>query len=51
LNDTLQKIPRVRYFWYNGKKILLRGLYEMPGPDWPPVIRFDRVAQDWKISR
>ena len=51
LNDKMRKIPKVRYFWYNGKKILLGGLYEIPGSDWPPVIRFDRVEQAWKISR
>jgi glycosyltransferase involved in cell wall biosynthesis len=51
LDATLRKIPKVRFFWYNGKKILLRCLYEVPGPDWPPVIKYDRVTQNWKVER
>lgn len=51
VNAKLTEIPKVRYFWYNAKKILLRGLYEIPGPDWPPVIKYDRLSQEWKVGR
>jgi glycosyltransferase involved in cell wall biosynthesis len=50
-NDKLRQTPKVRYFWYNGKKLLLRALYDIPGPDWPPLIKFDRIAQNWKMER
>jgi glycosyltransferase involved in cell wall biosynthesis len=51
LDATLRQVPKVRFFWYNAKKILLRGLYEMPGPDWPPMIKYDRNLQNWKLGR
>ncbi len=50
LDATLGRVPKVRFFWYNAKKVLLRGLYEIPGPDWPPVIKYDRILQSWKIE-
>jgi hypothetical protein len=50
MDGTVAKIPKARYFWYNAKKILVRGLYDMPGWDRPPVIKFDRLAKDWKIE-
>jgi glycosyltransferase involved in cell wall biosynthesis len=40
IDSGLRKIPVVRYFWYNGKKVLRRGVYELPGPDWPRVIEY-----------
>jgi hypothetical protein len=51
MSAAMQKAPKVRYFWYTGKKYLLRGLYEIPGPDWPPMIRCDRFTQDWKLVK
>jgi glycosyltransferase involved in cell wall biosynthesis len=51
MSAAMQKVPKVRYFWYTGKKYLLRGLYEIPGPDWPPMIRCDRFTQDWKLVK
>lgn len=50
MSQAMQKIPKLRFFWYNGKKLALRALYNTPGPDLPPVIRYDRLAQQWKIS-
>jgi glycosyltransferase involved in cell wall biosynthesis len=51
MSAAMQKAPKVRYFWYTGKKYLLRGLYEIPGPDWPPMIRCERFTQDWKLVK
>jgi len=51
MSAAMQKAPKVRYFWYTGKKYMLRGLYEIPGPDWPPMIRCDRFTQDWKLVK
>jgi glycosyltransferase involved in cell wall biosynthesis len=51
MSAAMQKAPKVRYFWYTGKKYLLRGLYEIPGPDWPPMIRCDRFTQDWRLVK
>jgi len=31
--------------------MVLRALYDLPGGDRPPVIKFDRIAQEWKIER
>jgi glycosyltransferase involved in cell wall biosynthesis len=51
MSAAMQKVPKVRYFWCTAKKYLLRGLYEIPGPDWPPMIKYDRVSQNWKMQR
>jgi glycosyltransferase involved in cell wall biosynthesis len=51
ISATMQKVPKVRFVWYYGKKWMLRALYEIPGPDWPPMIRYDRIAQDWKMKK
>jgi len=50
MDAAVAKIPKARYFWYNGKKMVLRALYDMPGGDRRPVIKFDRIAQEWKIE-
>ena len=51
MSEAMQKVPMARYFWYTGKKYLLRGLYGIPGPDWPPMIRCDRLTQEWKLVK
>jgi glycosyltransferase involved in cell wall biosynthesis len=51
MSAAMQKAPMVRYFWYTGKKYLLHGLYRIPGPDWPPMIRCDRFTQEWKLVK
>lgn len=51
MSEAMQKVPKLRYFWYTGKKYLLRGWYEIPGADWPPMIRCDRFKQEWKLVK
>jgi hypothetical protein len=51
MGAAMQKVPKVRFVWYNGKKWTLRALYEIPGPDWPPMIRYDRIAQNWRMVK
>jgi hypothetical protein len=46
LDRQVRKIRGVRYGW---RKVITRGLYELPGPDWPPVIRFG--WNRWVLSR
>jgi len=46
MDRWIGKIPKVRYAW---RKIIIRGLYEVPGLDWPPVIKFG--WNDWILSR
>jgi glycosyltransferase involved in cell wall biosynthesis len=38
LSGTLQSIPKVRGVW---QRVVINSLYRMPGPDWPPVIRYE----------
>lgn len=33
------RVPKLRFFWYNARKLITSALYKVPGPDWPPVIR------------
>ena len=35
------RIPKVRFFWYNLRKPMIRAFYNFPYFDWPPVIRHD----------
>jgi Glycosyl transferase family 2 len=37
VSRAVQGIPKVRGLW---QRVAMRGLYRMPGPDWPPVIRY-----------
>jgi hypothetical protein len=43
---TAQRIPKVRGLW---QRAVMKSLYGMPGPDWPPLIKYhdDR----WKFWR
>jgi glycosyltransferase involved in cell wall biosynthesis len=44
LSEFMQRIPKIRGLW---NRTALRALYRLPGPDLPPVIRFD--AGRWKL--
>lgn len=46
LDQRILKIRKVRYVWRN---VVRRALYELPGPDWPPVIRWG--PGHWILSR
>jgi hypothetical protein len=37
LSAAVQSIPKVRVLW---QRLVINSLYQMPGPDWPPVIRY-----------
>jgi glycosyltransferase involved in cell wall biosynthesis len=37
LSGAVQSIPKVRVLW---QRLVINSLYRMPGPDWPPVIRY-----------
>ncbi len=51
ISSAMQQVPKVRFFWYTGKKFLLRALYEIPGPDWPPMIKYDRFSRNWRFVK
>ena len=38
LSGAVQSIPKVRGLW---QRVVINSLYRMPGPDWPPVIRYE----------
>jgi hypothetical protein len=40
------RIPKIRGLW---QRIVMRGLYRLPGPDWPPVI--EHRANVWAFRR
>jgi glycosyltransferase involved in cell wall biosynthesis len=46
IDRRIIRIRKVRYLW---RKLVIRGLYELPGPDWPPVIRYG--PRRWVLSR
>lgn len=37
ISRGVQPIPKIRGLW---QRVAMRGLYKIPGPDWPPVIRY-----------
>jgi glycosyltransferase involved in cell wall biosynthesis len=45
LNKFAQSVPKLRGLW---NRTALRALYRFPGPDLPPVIRFD--GHSWQLS-
>src|SRR6266849_4608872 len=46
ISQTLKPIPKVRGLWH---RVAIRGLYRVPGPDWPPVIEYgDEI---WRLRR
>jgi glycosyltransferase involved in cell wall biosynthesis len=51
LNDMLLSIPKVRVAWRRGfLPHLHRLLYQLPGPDWPPVIEY-LDGSGWTLRR
>lgn len=46
VSRVMKRIPKVRGVW---QRVVIRGLYRLPGPDWPPVIE-DRGSQ-WAIRQ
>ncbi len=46
ISQTVKPIPKVRGLWH---RVAIRGLYRVPGPDWPPVIEYgDEI---WRLRR
>jgi glycosyltransferase involved in cell wall biosynthesis len=45
-DNVVQKIRKVRGLWRN---LVMKNLYSMPGPDWPPVIEY--AKNGWVIRR
>src|SRR6266849_6638706 len=46
ISRVVKPIPKVRGLWY---RLAIRGLYRVPGPDWPPVIEYGRDT--WRLRR
>jgi len=44
LSSAVQSIPKVRVLW---QRAIINGLYRIPGPDWPPVIKYRE--KNWVI--
>jgi len=48
LNATVERVPKFRGIW---QRVIMEALYRLPGPDSPPVIRFDFDHRKWIITR
>jgi hypothetical protein len=48
ISQSLQRVPKIRALW---NRAILPGLYRLPGPDIPPVIRYRYDQDQWKINR
>jgi glycosyltransferase involved in cell wall biosynthesis len=46
ISETVKPIPKVRGLWH---RVAIRGLYRVPGPDWPPVIEYGEDS--WRSRR
>ena len=46
MDRRIRSIHKVRYVW---RKVVTRALYEMPGGDWPPVVKFN--WEKWILTR
>jgi glycosyltransferase involved in cell wall biosynthesis len=46
ISETVKPIPKVRGLWH---RVAIRGLYRVPGPDWPPVIEYGENS--WRLRR
>lgn len=46
MNRAVKPIPKVRGLWH---RVVIRGLYEMHGADWPPVIEYGEDG--WRLRR
>jgi len=45
IGQAVKPIPKVRGFW---QRVVMKGLYRLPGPDFPPVIRYQ--TNKWVLS-
>ena len=46
VSQAVTRIPKVRGIW---NRTLIRGLYQLPGPDWAPFIEFG--SEGWVMRR
>ena len=46
ISEAVKLIPKVRGLWH---RVAIRGLYRVPGPDWPPVIEYGENS--WRLRR
>ncbi len=46
ISKAVKPIPKVRGVWH---RLAIRGLYRVPGPDWPPVIEYGENS--WRLRR
>jgi glycosyltransferase involved in cell wall biosynthesis len=42
------RVPKVRGLW---QRVVINGLYRLPGGDWPPVIKYDQTQEEFVLSR
>jgi glycosyltransferase involved in cell wall biosynthesis len=43
---SMQSIPKARGFWW---RTVMKGLYQLPGPDWPPIIEYQ--TDKWVLRK
>jgi hypothetical protein len=43
-----QRVPAIRFLWW---KLVTNSLYNLPGPDWPPVIDYNNATQRWEMRQ
>lgn len=48
ISGMVQSVPKVRWLW---RRLVMNGLYNRPGPDWPPFIVYQYESKSWGISR
>src|SRR5579859_2066780 len=48
LSAAAQRVPKLRGLW---QSVVMQSLYRLPGPDLPPVIKFDFDSNKWLIPR
>jgi hypothetical protein len=52
IDRAIQRVPKVRAIWQRALvNNLRRGLYRVPGPDWPPVIEYKYKEDKWIFRR
>jgi glycosyl transferase family 2 len=44
ISSSMRSIPKVRGLW---QRIVVKSLYQVPGPDWPPIIEYH--ADKWVL--
>ncbi len=48
LDDRVMRIRKVRYFW---RRLVINSVYQVWGPDWPPVIKYHLNEERWYMKR